>query len=159
MLQAKQWWTYSRKNTHSPCREAKEKALISALRWTKSLQLEWTYLQHIVPNCAIALAPLSDNMFDRFLPAVLGGIISEWRPYSHFQHKWVGYIGAWYPVESVQWAYTTSKDSTCGCQLTVMAVVPPSALSMPWTGMLNAEGTTKCGMHIAALAYREVTKK
>ena len=40
---------------------------------TKSLQLEWAYLQRVVPNCADAFVPLRDSINGKFIPAVLWG--------------------------------------------------------------------------------------
>ena len=44
---------------------------------TKSLQVEWTYLQRVIPNCATAFAPLMHILFESFMPTVMGGSISE----------------------------------------------------------------------------------
>ena len=45
--------------------------------FTKSLQFDWSFLQQVVPHCAEALTPLESMIDDKFLPAGIGGSISE----------------------------------------------------------------------------------
>ena len=56
---------------------------------TKSFQFEWSYLQHVVPNCADAFVPLRDFINGKFIPAVLGGgFRSRRRPYFPYRPAW-----------------------------------------------------------------------
>ena len=41
------------------------------------LQVEWTYLQRVITNCATAFVSLTRILFESFMPIVTGGSISE----------------------------------------------------------------------------------
>ena len=43
---------------------------------TKSLQCEWNYLQHVVPNCGALFNSLEQALSQKFLPGVFGGEVS-----------------------------------------------------------------------------------
>ena len=44
---------------------------------SKSLQCEWIYLQHVIPNCGPLFASLEHCLLTRFLPAVFGFEVSQ----------------------------------------------------------------------------------
>ena len=79
---------------------------------TKSLQFEWAYLQRVIPNCADAFVPLCEIITANFLPAVLGGGISEEERILFSLPVRSGGLGIRDAVESADVAYHASKEST-----------------------------------------------
>lgn len=76
---------------------------------TKSLQFEWTYLQCVIPSCAIAFAGF---VFEKVSSAVLGGSIYKQEKATFLLPACMGGMGVWDPMESSQSTYTTSKADT-----------------------------------------------
>ena len=106
--QVQKWVHHVEKLTNAA--ESQPQAAYAAL--TKSLQFEWTSLQCVIPDCATAFAPLRDILFERFIPTVLGGSISEHEKVLLSLPARMGGMGIRDPTEAAQCAYTTSRDST-----------------------------------------------
>ena len=80
----------------------------------RSLQMEWQYIQRVVPGIAPLFQPLEKAIQDQFLPALLGEndpITGELRKILSLSTKSAG-IGIWDPVETCNHNFTTSLEVT-----------------------------------------------
>ena len=68
--------------------EFQPQAAFAAL--AKSVQFEWSYVQHILPNFDEELITIQEAMSEKFWPAVFAGTISIQDIYFHFLHEWGG---------------------------------------------------------------------
>ena len=79
---------------------------------SKVLQFEWSYLQRVVNDDSAAYLPISECITDRFLPSILGGMISEEERLLFSLPTRMGGLGIPDPTKSCQNAFTTSKTGT-----------------------------------------------
>ena len=86
---------------------------------TKSLQCEWTYLQHVLPNCDTFFAPLGHTILTRFLPALFVCEVSqlEQQMFS-LPVRWGG-LGLSMPSVSASLNFSASQ---CATQVIVKAI-------------------------------------
>ena len=90
--------------------EKQPQAAFAAL--VKSLQCEWQFLQHVIPNCANHFAPLDDVLTSTFLPAVFG---CEVTPREHLLFSLpvhFGGLGVFQPQCTAEFAFSASRDAT-----------------------------------------------
>ena len=90
--------------------EKQPQAAFAAL--AKSLQCEWQFLQHIVPNCGHYFTPLDDVLASTFLSAVFG---CEVTPCEHLMFSLLvcfGGLGVFHPQCTAEFAFSASRDAT-----------------------------------------------
>ena len=75
---------------------------------TKSLQCEWNFLQRVVPDCAGAIKPLSEQFF----PALLGGVVTEAEEALFALPTSLAGLGIFDPTKTASLAYKTSRQGT-----------------------------------------------
>ena len=79
---------------------------------TKSLQMEWTFIQRVMKNSEVNFIPLKRAIIDNFLPDLFGSEVTEdesdlfCRPSRH------GGIGIHDPVKAAHIHYSRSKEAT-----------------------------------------------
>jgi len=79
---------------------------------TKSLQFQWSYFQHVIPDCSDLFRPLEQIIAERFLPSVIGGpITAEERSLFSLPAR-KGGLGVRCPTLSSDLAYQHSKASS-----------------------------------------------
>ena len=75
---------------------------------TKSLQCEWNFLQRVVPDCAAAFKPLSEQFFS----ALLGGVVTEAEEALFALPTSLAGLGIFDPTKTASLAYQTSRQGT-----------------------------------------------
>ena len=79
---------------------------------TKSLQMEWTFIQRVMKNSEVNFIPLKRAIIDNFLPDLFGSEVTEdefelfCRPSRH------GGIGIHDPVKAAHIHYSRSIEAT-----------------------------------------------
>ena len=82
--------------------------------FTHSLQMEWQYIQQVIPRIANLFEPLEKSLQEKFLPALLGEsepTSGELRNILALSTKAAG-IGIWNPIETSHHNFTTSQKVT-----------------------------------------------
>ena len=81
----------------------------------KSLQMEWTYLQRVVPDVSAFFEPIEEAITSDFLPALLAGGMAEtdeaFRNLTCFPVRYAG-LGIPNPVKQAKRQYDTSLEMT-----------------------------------------------
>ena len=90
----------------SGCCQATMQAAFASL--TKSLQCEWNFLQRVVPDCAGAIKPLSEQFFS----ALLGGVVTEAEEALFALPTSLARLGIFDPTKTASLAYQTSRQGT-----------------------------------------------
>lgn len=79
---------------------------------TKSLQFQWSFAQHVIPDCAEFFGPLESAITERFLPAIFGGPITNTEKDLVSLPARKGGLGIRVPSRQCNAAYNHSRDST-----------------------------------------------
>ena len=86
---------------------------------TKSVQHQWTFFQHVIPNIAHLFSPVESAIADHFVPAIYGGKVSEsMRTLSSLPVRYAG-IAITNPVTTNQPNY---EASTLVCSHLIQAI-------------------------------------
>ena len=78
----------------------------------KSLQCEWQFLQHVVPDCGNLFASLDDVLASTFLPAVLSCEVTPLERMSFSLPVRLGGLDVYHPQCTAEFCFTTSRDAT-----------------------------------------------
>ena len=79
---------------------------------SKSMQFEWSFLQHVIPNCSASFLCLRDQINAIFWPAILDGGVSASELSLFTLPAHLGGMGTNDPVDSAGIAFSTSRTCT-----------------------------------------------